>query len=29
MHKFKRRGGVISTDLSADEVGMLESLLHE
>lgn len=29
MHKFKRRGGVISTDLSADEVGMLQSLLHE
>ncbi|MBO0813368.1 MAG: DUF2017 domain-containing protein [Microlunatus sp.] len=29
MHRFKRRGGVISTDLSADEVGLLESLLHE
>lgn len=29
MHKFKRRGGVISTDLNADEVGLLESLLHE
>lgn len=29
MHKFKRRSGVISTDLSADEVAMLESLLHE
>lgn len=29
MHKFKRRGGVISTDLSADEVGLLESLLNE
>ncbi|GAB3914288.1 hypothetical protein GCM10011575_17990 [Microlunatus endophyticus] len=29
MHRFKRRGGVISTDLSADEVAMLDSLLHE
>jgi hypothetical protein len=29
MHKFKRRGRVISSDLNADEIGLLESLLHE
>ncbi|SDT10001.1 DUF2017 domain-containing protein [Microlunatus soli] len=29
MHRFKKRGGVISTDLTADEVQLLESLVRE
>jgi hypothetical protein len=29
MHRFKRHGGVITTDLSADEVELLRSLLDE
>lgn len=29
MHKFKKRGGVISSDLTADEVRLLESLVGE
>lgn len=29
MHRFKKRGGVISSDLTADEVRLLESLVGE
>lgn len=29
MRKFKRRGGVISSELSSDEVRLLESLFHQ
>jgi len=29
MHRFKKRGGVISTDLEAEEVQLLESLVSE
>ena len=29
MHRFKKRGGVISTDLTADEVQLLETLTGE